>query len=175
MDNRLISLEPHSVLAVVSILLSCAAPVAMADLGDIDVHGFDSQGYMGSDTYNYLTPSKDGSFAISEYAVNVGSEINDDLRIGVQFFARNLGDTGNNTVTVDWEFGDYHRYHWLGIRGGRVRMPFGLYGETADFDHVRTSVGQTRLYALTSTGRVWPFRVAPRNARVHSRRYGTRI
>jgi len=41
---------------------------------------------------------------------------------------------------VDWAFGDYHRYDWLGIRAGRVKSPYGLYGETADFDHVRTSV-----------------------------------
>lgn len=140
MDIRLISRKSHLVLAAVSILVLSAAPLAMADLGGIDVHGFASQGYMGSDTYNYLTPSKDGSFAISEYAVNVGSDISDDLRIGVQFFARNLGDIGNNTVKVDWAFGDFHRYEWLGIRGGRVKAPYGFYGETADFDHVRTAI-----------------------------------
>jgi hypothetical protein len=139
MDTRLNSRGLRVAFAVASVCLLIAAPSAMAQIGDIDVHGFASQGYMGSTTYNYLTPSKEGSWAMSEYAINVGSDLSDQLRIGVQFFARNLGDVGGNEVTVDWAFGDYHKYDWLGIRGGRVKMPFGLYGETADFDHVRTS------------------------------------
>lgn len=140
MDIRLNSRARRLAFAVASISLLCAAPSAIAQLSNVDVHGFASQGYMGSSEYNYLTASKDGSWAISEYAVNVGSDINDDLRIGVQFFARNLGDIGGNAVDIDWAFGDYHRYDWLGLRAGRVKVPFGLYGESADFDHVRTSI-----------------------------------
>jgi hypothetical protein len=112
----------------------------MADLGNIDVHGFASQGYMETTDYNYITPSLKGSFAISEYAINVGSDLSDDLRVGIQFFGRNLGNLGNNEVGVDWAFGDYRKYGWLGVRAGRVKTPWGLYNESADFDHVRTSV-----------------------------------
>lgn len=140
MDTRLKSRGLRPAFAVATIVLLIAAPSVMAQTGEIDVHGFAGQGYMESSTYNYLTPSKEGSWAMSEYAVNVGSNLSDELRIGVQFFARNLGDIGNNSVGVDWAFGDFHRYDWLGVRGGRVKMPYGLYGETADFDHVRTSI-----------------------------------
>lgn len=140
MDTRLNFRTPVLTLAVASILVLTAAPSAMAQFEGIDVHGFAGQGFMSSTTYNYLTPSVDGSWAMGEYAVNVGSNLSDDLRVGVQFFARNLGDLGNNDVGVDWAFGDYRRHDWLGVRGGRVKMPYGLYNESADFDHVRTSV-----------------------------------
>lgn len=140
MNTRLNNLRPFFVLAVVSILISGIAPSAMAELKDIDVHGFAGQGYMGSTDFNYLTPSIKGSWAMSEYAINVGSDLNDQLRVGVQFFGRNLGDLGNNEVGVDWAFGDYRPKDWFGVRGGRVKLPWGLYNETADFDHVRTSV-----------------------------------
>jgi hypothetical protein len=140
MDIRLNSRGLCLVFAVASVFLLSAAPSAMAQIDKIDVHGFASQGYMGSSSYNYLMPTKEGSWAMSEYAVNVGTDINDDLRIGVQLFSRNLGEIGGSRVDIDWAFGDYHRYDWLGLRAGRVKVPFGLYGETADFDHVRTSV-----------------------------------
>lgn len=140
MDTLRISRQLFLVLATASILLLSAAPSAMAGLEGVDVHGFASQGYMASTEYNYITPSLKGSWAMSEYAVNIGKDLNENLRVGVQFFARNLGDLGQNEVGVDWAFGDYRVNDWLGIRGGRVKMPYGFYNETADFDHVRTSV-----------------------------------
>lgn len=140
MDTRLAGRRFALGLAVMSFTLSTAVSTAFADLDRIEVHGFASQGYMGSTGYNYLAPSIRGSWAMSEYALNVGAQINDDLRVGIQFFGRNLGDLGQNNVDVDWAFGDYHPGSLVGVRAGRVKMPYGFYNETADFDAVRTSV-----------------------------------
>jgi len=140
MDRRLTGRRSALGILVTSLVLLTAASAAMADIERMEVHGFASQGYMGSTGYNYLAPSLDGSWALSEYALNVRAAVNDDLRVGIQLFGRSLGDLGQNNANVDWAFGDYHPSTVLAVRAGRVKMPYGLYNETADFDAVRTSV-----------------------------------
>jgi len=139
MNNQVIRKSCRSLLLALAMLASFA-PSSFADLEGIDIHGFASQGHMGSTRFNYITPSLESSWSVSEYAVNMSTSLDDDLRVGIQLFARNLGDLGQNRVTLDWAFGDYHWDDKLGIRAGRVKMPYGLYNETADFDAVRTSV-----------------------------------
>ncbi len=123
----------------VACVLVAAAPAA-ADLQGFDIHGFASQGFIGADRYNYLGRSREGSFEFSEYALNFSTELGPRLRVGVQLFARDLGRLGNHRIDLDWAFGDYRVRDALGVRVGRVKMPYGLYNETADFDAVRTSV-----------------------------------
>lgn len=109
--------------------------------GGIDIHGFVSQGYMHSDEYNYLAhDSEGGSFQFNEYALNFSKGFGDELRVGVQFLARDLGDIGNDKITIDWVSGDYRWQDWLGVRAGKLKMPFGLYGKTRDMDMLRAGV-----------------------------------
>jgi len=128
-----------------AILVACTLcstiPASAELLGDIQLHGFASQGYLKSTTYNYLADSTmDGSSEIQEYAFNLSTQVNDDLRVGMQVFARDLGPLGNNELELDWAFGDYRWSDRLGFRIGRVKAPYGLYNETRDFDAVRTFV-----------------------------------
>lgn len=106
----------------------------------IEVHGFLSFGYLESSENNYLNESSDGSYDFNEIALNVGSQLGDDLRIGAQLFVRELGALGNYDLELDWAYLDWRYRDWLGVRAGRVKMPHGLYNETADVDAVRTSV-----------------------------------
>ncbi len=46
------------------------------------------------------------------------------LRVGVQFLSRDLGETGNNEVEVDWAYGDYRFRNWLGIRAGKMKTDY---------------------------------------------------
>lgn len=118
-----------------------AGSAAAYDYGKVDIHGFISQGYLSSNEYNYLAHnSKDGSFEYNEMGINFSSQLSDKLRIGVQFFARDLGDAANNRVTVDWAFADYRFQDYLGLRIGRIKLPLGLYNDTRDMDMLRTSV-----------------------------------
>ncbi len=111
------------------------------DFGKIDIHGFLSQGFMKTSKNNYLTEdSEDGSFQFNEMGINFAAELSDKLRAGLQLFSRDLGDLGNNEVILDWGYGDYRWQDWLGFRLGRVKMPFGFYNETRDFDMLRTSI-----------------------------------
>ncbi|MBN1381389.1 MAG: porin [Deltaproteobacteria bacterium] len=114
---------------------------AMETLGGVQIHGFISQGFLISDEYNYLShDSKKGSFQYNEMGINFSKDVTDKLRIGVQVFSRDLGDAANNKVTIDWAYGDYKWRDWLGLRAGRIKLPFALYTETRDMDMLRTSI-----------------------------------
>lgn len=128
--------------ALASLLVAGSAFLATTATaqGDVQVHGFVSQGYLHSSEYNYFGHTDDGSLEFAEYGVNFSSQLSDELRVGVQLFARDLGDLGNNEVELDWAFGDYRLRDWFGLRVGRVKMPYGLYNEYSDYDMTRTSV-----------------------------------
>ena len=115
-------------------VILCFGPVKAQD---IQIHGFASQGYIWSDHNNYLADSEDGTAEFNEAAINFQGRLTDNLRAGVQLFAKDLGDYGNNMVTLDWAYGDYRFEDWLGVRFGRVKRYSGLYGETRDYDMLR--------------------------------------
>ncbi|MDY7032241.1 MAG: hypothetical protein SVY10_10115 [Thermodesulfobacteriota bacterium] len=111
------------------------------ETGDIRIHGFVSQGYLESDKNNYLAnDSSEGSFHFYEMGINVSTDLTDDLHMGMQFFSYDLGDLGNNKVILDWAFGDYRWRDWLGLRAGRLKIPYGFYNETRDVDSLRTNI-----------------------------------
>jgi hypothetical protein len=106
----------------------------------VDIHGFASQGFILSSGNNYLAESKRGSFEFNEVGVNFSKALGDRLRIGLQFFSRDLGAVGNYVPRVDWFNLDYRFSDWLGIRAGRLKAPFGLYNEVNDIDSARVPV-----------------------------------
>ena len=131
---------------VVAASLAAAVPAAGAEGGDgagmppIDIHGFVSQGAIKSTHYNYLAKSERGSLDFTEVGLNFTAQPTDNLRLGVQLFARRLGTTGNFSAKTDWFYFDYRWRDWLGLRGGRVKLPFGLYNEINDVDSARTAI-----------------------------------
>jgi hypothetical protein len=106
----------------------------------VDVHGFVSQGFILSTGNNYLAESKRGSFEFNEAGINFSKGLGDRLRVGMQFFVRDLGAVGNYTPRVDWFNLDYRFADWFGIRAGRLKVPFGLYNEINDIDSARVPV-----------------------------------
>ncbi|MBA3685401.1 MAG: hypothetical protein H0W72_09190 [Planctomycetes bacterium] len=106
----------------------------------VDIHGFASQGYLYSTKNNYLVMSQDGSTEYNEFGINFSSDLTDDLRLGIQIFARDLGELGNDQPVIDWAVADYHYSDLIGVRFGKVKQPFGLYNESRDIDLARTSV-----------------------------------
>jgi hypothetical protein len=123
-------------------LLLLAGVAAGQGLGDpLYVTGFVSQGYLNTSNVNYLVPrSVNGTAEFAEAAITVVARPEDKLRVGIQLLARNFGDTGNDFVAVDWAYGDYHWRDWLGMRVGKVKMPFGFYNEGRDVDILRTAI-----------------------------------
>jgi hypothetical protein len=99
----------------------------------VQVHGFASQGFVYTDTNNWLTMrSNEGSAAFTDFGVNVSTSINDKLRVGAQLYDRNLGELGSYHVSLDWALADYRFKSWLGLRGGKVKTTLGLYNDTQD-------------------------------------------
>ena len=106
----------------------------------LEAHGFVSQGAIKSTGNNYLVNSKRGSLDFTEMGLNFTTRPTDRLRIGFQLFARRLGTTGNFNAKTDWFYFDYRWRDWLGIRAGRVKLPFGLYNDVNDIDAARVPI-----------------------------------
>ena len=106
---------------------------------EVEVHGFASQGFVYTSTNNWLTMnSNQGSGAFTDFAINVSTNVTDRLRVGAQFYDRNLGQLGQYHPILDWAVADYRFRSWLGIRGGKVKTTLGLYTDSQDLDFLRT-------------------------------------
>lgn len=125
---------------VVLMVLTLILTASMAQAGKPVFHGIISQGYLNSTDYNYLIPSEGGSFAFNEMMLNVSAPVSDNLRVGLQIMARNLGSEGNEDVVLDWAYGDYRFKDEFGVRVGKVKTPHGFYNQTRDVDMVRNSI-----------------------------------
>lgn len=128
-------------LAAAALSYSCdsaAQPLLASD--GVQVHGFVSQGFIKSGQQNYLAESKRGSLEFSEAAVNFTKSFRENFRIGVQLFTHDLGPIGNYAPRFDWYYFDYRFRDWLGIRGGRTKIPFGLYNESSEVDAARVPI-----------------------------------
>ncbi|MCG8673126.1 MAG: hypothetical protein MI867_27300, partial [Pseudomonadales bacterium] len=66
----------------------------------------------------------------------------DDIRLGLQIFARDLGNLGNLDPQIDWGFGEYRKWDYLGFRAGLIKMPLGMYNRERDADFLRPSIFQ---------------------------------
>jgi hypothetical protein len=110
-------------------------------IASVEVHAFASQGFIATTHNNYLSDdTTHGSFQFSEVGLNFTKTVTDNLRMGFQLFAQNLGPTGSYDVKFDWFYLDYRWKDWLGFRAGRVKIPFGLYNEINDVDSARVPV-----------------------------------
>src|SRR6266478_7614160 len=134
------------VLAVSALALVASHPAAAAELslpgelGQLQVHGFISQGFLYTTDNNYLANSSRGSFEFTELGLNFTLPATDRLTLGLQIFSHALGPIGDYRATLDWYSLDYHWRDWLGIRAGRVKVPFGLYNDSSDIDSARTAI-----------------------------------
>jgi hypothetical protein len=130
----------HILLASMLTVAVFLSPAYSIDAGNIEIHGFISQGYLLTDSNNYLAETEDGTFEFNELGINFSTDLTDLLHIGVQLFARDLGTVGNDDVVLDWAYADYRWQDWLGIRAGRIKIDYGLYNETREMDMLRTGV-----------------------------------
>ncbi len=137
MTSRICRLQVS--LGVLSVI-ALAGTAVVAFAGQPVVHGIISQGYMNSSDYSYLAPTEPGTFSYNEALLNVSAPVTDNIRVGAQLMARNLGHAGNENVVLDWAYGDYRFRDEFGLRVGKVKTPFGLYNQTRDVDMVRNSV-----------------------------------
>jgi hypothetical protein len=69
---------------------------------DMQVHGFASQGFVYTNTNNWLTMnSSEGSGAFTDFGLNLSTSVTDKLRIGAQVYDRNLGQLDQYHLSLD--------------------------------------------------------------------------
>jgi hypothetical protein len=128
--------------------LMSATPAGAAGIGAedspfaVDVHAFASQGFILTLRNDYIdNNTTHGSAQFTEVGINVTKAFfKDKLRIGLQLFAQDLGPAGNFDVKADWFYVDYRWQDWLGLRVGRLKIPFGIYNEVNDIDSARVPI-----------------------------------
>jgi hypothetical protein len=105
----------------------------------VEIHGFASQGFLFSSGNNYLTlPTRDGSFAFTDFGGTISYQITPKLRMGAQLYGRNIGELGQWHPSLDWAGVDYRFRNWLGLRAGKVKTVLGLYNDSQDLDFLHT-------------------------------------
>lgn len=107
---------------------------------DTLINGFVAQGYLKTDRNNFQTDTQEGSFEFNEMGIKFSSAVSDNLFLGMQFFARDLGNLGNDDISIDWAYADYIFSNALGLRAGKIKIPFGFYNESRDSDMLRTAI-----------------------------------
>jgi hypothetical protein len=113
----------------------------------ISMHGFFSQGYMKSDGNNFITAQTgDGTFAMTDGALNIATNLRDNFHIGAQVYSRNVGRLTNGQVLLDWAFADYRVRDWLGFRGGKVKTPLGRYNDNGEVSAGKTGSVAYQVY-----------------------------
>ena len=107
----------------------------------LDFHAFISQGYLKTTDYNYLAnDTKNGSFQFTEIGANVSINPFPRTRIAVQGFAFDVGNVGQYDPFLDYALIEYTFSDQIGVRGGRIRRPSGIYNSIQDIDLARTFV-----------------------------------
>lgn len=125
------------------------------ELGDWDIHGTFSQGWIHSEDNNFIEDSKGGTFDFREFGVNASTLIGERFTFGGQLFGRKYGVTGDDEIYVDWLSGSYAFSDSFGVRAGILKIPYGFYGETRDIDSLRTQILLPQgVYAETFRGSI---------------------
>lgn len=122
-------------LVLVFLLSLTARGVRAQDLGNLQIHGFATQGFLFSSNNNYLTmDSSRGTLQWTEGAISLTDPLTDNLRFGIQLHMFQMGQVGGPAIEVDWVSGDYKINDQLGFRAGKVKIPEGLYNDSQVVD-----------------------------------------
>ncbi len=106
---------------------------------EVQVHASLQQGFDFTSDNNFLTMNTSkGSAEMTDAAVNLVSGLTAKLRVGGQFYVRNIGDLGNGRLQVDWAFADYRFASAFGVRAGKIKTALGLFTDTQDMEFLYT-------------------------------------
>ncbi|WP_417227740.1 hypothetical protein [Amphritea sp.] len=123
----------------------CSVAFAEGSDNDFSVNGFITQGFFYTDENNvYGESSEHGSFDFHEIGLNTAYRFTPKLRGAVQLMSRQAGEVDNGDPQLDYALLDYRFTdsveHAVGMRVGRLKVPFGFYNETRDVAFTRPSI-----------------------------------
>lgn len=103
----------------------------------VQIHGYVTQDFFHSSDNNVYGQSDDGiSPGRTEIGLNIAYQPWSRLSLSVQGLYRRAGRLDRGSVRVDYGVADLNLFNYqhghVGIRGGRIKIPYGLYNETRD-------------------------------------------
>lgn len=101
----------------------------------IDIHGFGGWAYGKTDGHKYSLGRESGEYDNAEFALNVSAKPVDRLSVVAQIRMESGGDA--QEADLDYAFAEWRFTDAARVRAGRVKHPFGIYGEVFDVGTVR--------------------------------------
>ncbi|HEX6642126.1 MAG TPA: porin [Thermoanaerobaculia bacterium] len=115
--------------------LAASPAIAQSVASTIDIHGFGGWAYGKTDGHKYSLGKDEGQYDNAEFALNVSAKPIEKLSIVAQMRLESGADEKQAELDyafAEWAFSDAAR-----VRIGRVKHPFGIYGEVFDVGTVR--------------------------------------
>lgn len=134
--------RPFAVLAAAALVfvLAPASPAAAQSLlSTVELHGFGGWAYAETDGLTHPLGDSDGRYDNAEFALNLSAQPTDRLSVVAQVYFESNDDDSNEDkdVELDYAFAEWFVSDALKLRVGRVKHPFGLYGEIFDVGTLR--------------------------------------
>lgn len=109
------------------------------------INGFVSQAAIHSSDNNIFGKTNDTlSFDFTEIGLVFNAKPIDKFQLSAQVLGRRDGKSENGKLRIDFAFLTYtliNNFEWqLGFRAGRLKAPFGLYGDTRDVAFTRPTI-----------------------------------
>ncbi len=126
-------------------LIFATSVMAYSVTDEFQIHGFLTQGFYHSSDNNFYGDSDDGiSPGLTEIGLNFSYQAFDQLSFTAQGLYRRAGNLDRGSVRLDHAVADLNLLHYenghIGFRGGRIKIPFGLYNETRDVAFLNPSI-----------------------------------
>ena len=113
-----------------------ASPLLAQSAGStVEIHGFGGWAYAKTDGHKYSLGTENGEYDNAEFALNVSARPLEKLSVVAQVRLESGSDQQQADLDyafAEWTFNDAAR-----VRAGRVKHPFGIYGEVFDVGTVR--------------------------------------
>lgn len=111
-----------------------ATSLFAADPATIAIHGFGGWAYGKTDGLTTSIGTEKGNYDNAEFALNISAKPYENLSLVAQ--TRLTSQSGSHT-DLDYAFAEWAFNDALKLRVGRVKHPFGIYGEVFDVGTVR--------------------------------------
>ncbi len=111
---------------------------------DLKWHGYVSQGLIYTSDNRFYGDSEDVSWEFTDIALGANWRPLPRLQLSIQALYRQAGATSRDDVYIDYALADFtvvQGMSWqLGVRGGRIKNPYGLFNDTRDVAVNRPSI-----------------------------------
>ncbi len=109
--------------------LALTSHASAQQTGSVEMHGFGGWAYANTDGNNYLIGTNAGAYDNTAFALNVNAKVSDRLTVVGQFEFQQRPGYEDMDRTLDFAFAEWKVSDGLRLRAGRVKHPFGIYGE----------------------------------------------